>query len=118
MVSSYDKEFAFEAFLNKLKEFGADILSITELKNKFITCEPYDKVRIYIKPKEKDNKDAQTEIRNRFEEIKKAERAKLKELQKVTAQKFYEAIYWDDIPATIKEEEFSENVETFEDLFT
>lgn len=118
LVSSYDKEFAFEAFLNKLKEFGADILSITELKNKFITCEPYDKVRIYIKPKEKDNKDAQTEIRNRFEEIKKAERAKLKELQKVTAQKFYEAIYWDDIPAAIKEEEFSENVETFEDLFT
>ena len=108
LVSSYDKEFAFEAFLNKLKEFGADILSITELKNKFITCEPYDKVRIYIKPKEKDNKDAQTEIRNRFEEIKKAERAKLKELQKVTAQEFYKAVYREDIPTEIKEEYFEE----------
>ena len=106
LVSSYDKEFAFEALLNKLKEFGAEILSATELKNKFITCEPYDKVRIYIKPKEKDNKDAQTEIRNRFEEIKKAERAKLKELQKVTSQEFYKAVYGEDIPTEIKEEYF------------
>ena len=106
LVSSYDKEFAFEAFLNKLKEFGAEILSATELKNKFITCEPYDKVRIYIKPKEKDNKDAQTEIRNRFEEIKKAERDKLKELQKVTSQEFYKAVYGEDIPTEIKEEYF------------
>ena len=51
LVSSYDKEFAFEAFLNKLKEIGAEILSATELKNKFIACESYEKVRIYIKPK-------------------------------------------------------------------
>ena len=118
LVSAYDKEFAFEAFLNKLKEFGTEILSATELKNKFITCEPYDKVRIYIKPKEKDYKDAQTEIRNRFEEIKKAERKKCEELQKVTAQKFYEAVYGEDIPTEIKDEYFEESVETFEDLFT
>ena len=121
LVSSYDKEFAFEAFLNKLKEFGAEILSATELKNKFIACESYEKVRIYIKPKEKDNEDAKDELKNRFEEIKKAERAKCKEIQKYTIQKYYEAIYGDDIPASIKEEyfkeEFSENVETFEDLF-
>lgn len=75
-------------------------------------------MRIYIKPKEKDNKDAQTEIRNRFEEIKKAERAKLKDLQKVTAQEFYKAVYREDIPTEIKEEYFEERVETFEDLFT
>ena len=65
--------------MDKLKEFGADILSITELKNKFITSEPYEKVRIYINPKEKDYKDAKDELRNRFEEIKKVEIAKLKE---------------------------------------
>lgn len=118
LVSSYDKEFAFEAFLNKLKELGAEILSSTELKNKFITCEPYDKVRIYIKPKEKDYKDAQTEIRKRFEEIKKAERDKLKELQKVTSREFYKAVYGEDIPTEIKEEYFGDGVETFEDLFT
>lgn len=121
LVSAYDKEFAFEAFLNKLKEFGAEILSATELKNKFIACESYEKVRIYIKPKEKDNKDAEDEIKNRFEKIKQAEKAKCKEIQKYTIQKYYEAIYGDDIPASIKEEyfkeEFSENVETFEDLF-
>lgn len=118
LVRSYDKEFAFEAFLNKLKEFRADILSITELKNKFITSESYDKVRIYIKPKEKDYKDAQTEIRKRFEEIKKAERDKLKELQKVTSREFYKAVYGEDIPTEIKEEYFGDSVETFEDLFT
>lgn len=67
LVSSYDKEFAFEAFLNKLKEFGADILSITELKNKFITCEPYDKVRIYIKPKE--NKDEESKNSKSLDEL-------------------------------------------------
>ena len=106
LVSSYDKEFAFEAFLNKLKELGAQILSSTELKNKFITCEPYEKVRIYIKPKEKGNKDAKDELRNRFEEIKKVERAKLKELQKVTAQEFYKVVYGEDIPTEIKEEYF------------
>lgn len=94
LVSSYDKEFAFETFLDKLKEFGADILSITELKNKFISSEPYEKVRIYIKPKEKDYKDAKDELRNRFEEIKKVERAKLKELQKVTAQEFLQSSLW------------------------
>lgn len=118
MVSAYDKEFAFETFLNKLKEFGADILSTTELKSKFITCEPYEKVRIYIKPKEKGNKDAKDELRNRFEEIKKVERAKLKELQKVTAQEFYKVVYGEDIPTEIKEEYFGDGVETFEDLFT
>ena len=106
LVSAYDKEFAFETFLNKLKEFGADILSTTELKSKFITCEPYEKVRIYIKPKEKGNKDAKDELRNRFEEIKKVERAKLKELQKVTAQEFYKVVYGEDIPTEIKEEYF------------
>ena len=74
--------------------------------------------RIYIKPKEKDNEDAKDELKNRFEEIKKAEGAKLEELQKVTAQKFYEAVYGEDIPTEIKEEYFEESVETFEDLFT
>ena len=68
LVNSYDKEFAFEAFLNKLKEIGVEILSATELKNKFITCEPYEKIRICIKPKEKDNKAAEDKIKNRFEE--------------------------------------------------
>ena len=85
LVSSYDKEFAFEAFLNKLKELGAEILSSTELKNKFITCEPYEKVRIYIKPKEKDNQDAKSEMKNRLEEIKQSEKAKCAEVQKETA---------------------------------
>lgn len=85
LVSSYDKEFAFEAFLNKLKELGAQILSSTELKNKFITCEPYEKIRIYIKPKEKDNQDAKSEMKNRLEEIKQSEKAKCAELQKETA---------------------------------
>lgn len=51
LVTSYDKNFAFEVFLEKIKEFGAEILSRTELKDKFITCEDYEKVRIYIKPK-------------------------------------------------------------------
>lgn len=85
LVSSYDKEFAFEAFLNKLKELGEEILSSTELKNKFITCEPYEKVRIYIKPKEKDNQDAKSEMKNRLEEIKQSEKAKCAEVQKETA---------------------------------
>ena len=58
LVTSYDKNFAFEAFLEKIKEFGAEILSRTELKEKFITCEDYEKVRIYIKPK--DNKDEES----------------------------------------------------------
>lgn len=84
------------------------LVSSTELKNKFITCEPYEKVRIYIKPKEKDYKDAKDELRNRFEEIKKVERAKLKELQKVTSQEFYKAVYGEDIPTEIKEEYFEE----------
>lgn len=85
LVSSYDKEFALEALLNKLKELGAEILSSTELKNKFITCEPYEKVRIYIKPKEKDNQDAKSEMKNRLEEIKQSEKAKCAEVQKETA---------------------------------
>lgn len=85
MVSSYDKEFAFEAFLNKLKELGAEILSSTELKNKFITCEPYEKVRIYIKPKEKDNQDAEAEMKSKLEEIKQAEKVKCAEVQKETS---------------------------------
>ena len=76
---------ANEAFLNKLKELGAEILSSTELKNKFITCEPYEKVRIYIKPKEKDNQDAKSEMKNRLEEIKQSEKAKCAEVQKETA---------------------------------
>ena len=103
LVSSYDKEFAFEAFLNKLKEIGAEILSATELKNKFIACESYEKVRIYIKPKEKDNKDAEDEIKNRFEETKKAERVKCEELQKVTARYFHEAISLNEIPTEMEE---------------
>lgn len=90
LVSSYDKEFAFEAFLNKLKELGAQILSSTELKNKFITCEPYEKVRIYIKPKEKDNQDAKSEMKNRLEEIKQSEKAKCAEVQKETASFDYD----------------------------
>lgn len=98
------------------------LVSATELKNKFITSEPYEKVRIYIKPKEKDYKDAKDKLRNRFEEIKKVERAKLKELQKVTSQEFYKAVYGEDIPTEIKEEYFEEkfgdSVKTFEDLFT
>ena len=32
LITSYDKNFAFEAFLEKIKEFGAEILSQTELK--------------------------------------------------------------------------------------
>lgn len=58
LVTSYDKNFAFEVFLEKIKEFGAEILSRTELKEKFITCEDYEKIRIYIKPKE--NKDEES----------------------------------------------------------
>ena len=56
----------------------------------------------------KDYKDAKDELRNRFEEIKKVERAKLKELQKVTSQEFYKAVYGEDIPTEIKEEYFEE----------
>lgn len=94
LVSSYDKEFAFEAFLNKLKEIGAEILSDTELKNKFITCEPYEKVRIYIKPKEKDNQDAEDETKNRFEELLTA-----------NARYFHEAISLNESSTETEEDE-------------
>lgn len=67
LVTSYDKNFAFEVFLEKIKEFGAEILSATELKNKFITCEPYEKVRIYIKPKE--NKDEESKNSKSLDEL-------------------------------------------------
>ena len=67
LITSYDKNFAFEAFLEKIKEFGAEILSQTELKEKFITCEDYEKVRIYIKPKE--NKDEESKDSKSLDEI-------------------------------------------------
>ena len=67
LVTSYDKNFAFEVFLEKIKEFGAEILSRTELKEKFITCEDYEKVRIYIKPKE--NKDEESKNSKSLDEL-------------------------------------------------
>ena len=67
LVTSYDKNFAFEVFLEKIKEFGAEILSRTELKEKFITCEDYEKVRIYIKLKE--NKDEKSKNSKSLDEI-------------------------------------------------
>lgn len=67
LITSYDKNFAFEAFLEKIKEFGAEILSQTELKEKFITCEDYEKVRIYIKPKE--NKDEKSKNSKSLDEL-------------------------------------------------
>lgn len=67
LITSYDKNFAFEAFLEKIKEFGAEILSQTELKEKFITCEDYEKVRIYIKPKE--NKDEESKNSKSLDEL-------------------------------------------------
>ena len=67
LITSYDKNFAFEAFLEKVKEFGAEILSQTELKEKFITCEDYEKVRIYIKPKE--NKDEKSKNSKSLDEL-------------------------------------------------
>lgn len=70
LVTSYDKNFAFEVFLEKIKEFGAEILSRTELKEKFIICEDYEKVRIYIKPKEnKDEKSKNLYGEEDFDEI-------------------------------------------------
>ena len=53
--------------MEKIKEFGADILSTTELKSKFITCESYDKVKIYIKPKE--NKDEESKNSKSLDEL-------------------------------------------------
>ena len=67
LVTSYDKNFAFEVLLEKIKEFGAEILSLTELKEKFITCEDYEKVRIYIKPKE--NKDEESKDSKSLDEL-------------------------------------------------
>lgn len=67
LVTSYDKNFAFEAFSEKIKEFGAEILSQTKLKEKFITCEDYEKVRIYIKPKE--NKDEESKNSKSLDEL-------------------------------------------------
>lgn len=67
LVTSYDKKFAFEVFLEKIKEFGAEILSQTELKEKFIICEDYEKVRIYIKPKE--NKDEESKNSKSLDEL-------------------------------------------------
>ena len=67
LVTSYDKNFAFEVLLEKIKEFGAEILSQTELKEKFITCEDYEKVRIYIKPKE--NKDEESKNSKSLDEL-------------------------------------------------
>ena len=70
LVTSYDKNFAFEVFLEKIKEFGTEILSRTELKEKFIICEDYEKVRIYIKPKEnKDEKSKNLYGEEDFDEI-------------------------------------------------
>lgn len=67
LVTSYDKNFAFEVLLEKVKEFGAEVLSKTELKEKFITCEPYEKVRIYIETKE--NKDKESKNSKSLEEL-------------------------------------------------
>ena len=67
LVTSYDKNFAFEVLLEKIKEFGAEILSQTELKEKFITCEDYEKVRIYIKLKE--NKDEKSKNSKSLDEL-------------------------------------------------
>lgn len=67
LVTSYDKNFAFEVLLEKVKEFGAEVLSLTELKEKFITCEDYEKVRIYIKPKE--NKDEESKNSKSLDEL-------------------------------------------------
>ena len=67
LVTSYDKNFAFEVLLEKIKEFGAEVLSQTELKEKFITCEDYEKVRIYIKPRE--NKDEESKDSKSLDEL-------------------------------------------------
>lgn len=70
LISSYDKEFAFEAFLDKLKEIGAEILSATELKNKFITCKPYEEIKIYIKAdKNKETAKENKEIESKSYEV-------------------------------------------------
>ena len=53
--------------MEKIKEFGAEILSQTELKEKFITCEDYEKVRIYINPKE--NKDEESKDSKSLDEL-------------------------------------------------
>ena len=67
LVTSHDKNFAFEVLLEKIKEFGAEVLSQTELKEKFITCEDYEKVRIYINPKE--NKDEKSKNSKSLDEL-------------------------------------------------
>lgn len=74
LVSSYDKNFAFEALLEKFREIGAEVLDAIELKKNFVDGIDYNKVRIYIKPREKESKDMKNEIKNKLvEEIKKAQ---------------------------------------------
>lgn len=53
--------------MEKIKEFGAETLSQTELKEKFITCEDYEKIRIYINPKE--NKDEKSKNSKSLDEL-------------------------------------------------
>lgn len=52
LLTSYDKNFAFDTLLEKYREMGVEVLSETTLKNNFLANEVFQKVKNYIKTKE------------------------------------------------------------------
>ena len=52
LLTSYDKNFAFDTLLEKYREMGVEVLSETTLKNNFLANEGFQKVKNYIKTKE------------------------------------------------------------------